>query len=172
MREYFTLSTPTTPEKLAFFKAHKPIEVFFNEPLGGEEKAIHGKVIGPRGRVHSASSFWKLKWWLLEDEDDEVQAAMTRSLNRARKNYEECLAQDVQGDFDDEVQGEGGVGELHHLNQFGRGQLIASVGTGWKPKPIQSQWKLLGGASGKPMKKIGPKAKEAGGGKLHFITIS
>ena len=114
--------------------------------------------------------YWNFKMWLLEDEDDEVQAAMTRSLNRARKNYEEYLAQDVQGDFDDEVQGEGGVGELHHPNQFGRGQHISSVGTGWKPKPIQ--WKLLGGAGGKPMKKIGPKAKESGGGKLHFITIS
>ena len=70
---------------------------------------------------------------------------------------------------DDEVQGEGGVGELHHPQQFGRGQTISSVGTGWKPKP--NQWKLLGGIGGKPTKKTGPKAKESG--KLnHIKTLS
>ena len=118
MREVIRLSVPQDP---AFFKA--------NLWLGPEIKE---------------TPYWEFKWWLLEDEDDEVQAAMTRSLNKARKNFEEDLA---QGDVDDEVQGKGGVGELHHPNQFGRGQTITNVGTGWKPKPIQ--WKLLGGAGGK-----------------------
>ena len=41
--------------------------------------------------------------------------------------------------------------------QFGRGQPLSSVSTGWMPKPIQ--WKLLGGAGGNTMKKVGPKTK-------------
>ena len=120
MREVISISMPK-PES-AFFKAN---------PFGPDIKE---------------TPYWKFKWWLWtdEEEDDEVQAAMTRSLNKARKRFEEDLA---QGDVDDEVQGEGGVGELHHPNQFGRGQSITSVGTGWKPKPFQ--WKLLGGAGGK-----------------------
>ena len=112
--------------------------------------------------------YWKFKWWLWtdEEEDDKVQAAMTRSLNKARKRFEEDLA---QGDVDDEVQGKDGVGvgELHHPNQFGRGQSITSVGTGWKPKPFQ--WKLLGGAGGKKKAPSTKGQKQDGNYKFRYL---
>ena len=126
MREVISISMPK-PES-AFFKAN---------PFSG-----------PEVKETPLRKWSRLDFCLyLEEEDNEIQKAMTRSLNKARKRFEEDLA---QGDVDDEVQGEGGVGELHHPNQFGRGQPITSVGTGWKPKPTKPiQWKLLGGAGGK-----------------------
>ena len=54
------------------------------------------------------------------------------------------------------------------LNQFGRGQQVSSVqcssfSTGWKPKPIPIQWRLLGGAGEKPRRKVGPTTKAQDG---------
>ena len=48
-------------------------------------------------------------------------------------------------------------------NKFGRGQAVSSfqfspVSTGFRPKPI-TQWRLLGGAGGKPRKKMEPSTK-------------
>ena len=74
----------------------------------------------------------------LEEDDDEIQQAMTRSLNKARKNYLEDLAQDVQGDVDGM---EGGAGvEISSFNPFGRGY---ACGRG---QLIPSRWLLLGGS--------------------------
>ena len=64
----------------------------------------------------------------LEDEDDEIQKAMTRSLNKVRKTHQECLAQDVEAQ------------EPSSTHGFGRG--FAS-GRG---QPIPSRWFLLGGS--------------------------
>ena len=85
MREVINIAMPK--EAPAFLKATDPV----CQPI----------------RPVKETPYWNFKMWLLEDEDDEVQAAMTRSLNKARKNFEEDLA---QGDVDDEVQGGGGVG--------------------------------------------------------------
>ena len=104
--------------------------------------------------------YWNFKMWLLEDEEDEVQAAMTRSLNRARKNYEEDLAQDVQ-DVDAQ--------EPTSNHGFGRG--FAS-GRG---QPVPSCWLLLGGSRsmvgcGKTTRrKAGPTSKVSCGGKLTYL---
>ena len=155
MREYFLFSKPT-----AFFKAHKPIEVFFNEPIGGGEKPLHGKVIGPRGRVHDEASFWNLFWWLNTD-DDKIEAS---SLMAARRKYHKLRAQDppiaLEEINDDTTQESLEEIESWPPNKFGRGQaassvLCSSVSTGWRPKPIQ--WRLVGGAGGKPRKKMEPK---------------
>ena len=125
MREVISISMPKAES--AFFKAN---------PFSG-----------PEIKETPRRKWSRLDFCLyLEEEDNEIQKTMTRSLNKARKRFEEDLA---QGDVDDEVQGKDGVGvgELQNLNQFGRGQPTTSVGTGWKPKPFQ--WKLLGGAGGK-----------------------
>ena len=84
----------------------------------------------------------------LEDEDDEVQQAMTRSLNKARKTHQECLAQDVQ-DVDAQEP------SLNH--GFGRG---FAIGRG---QPVPSRWRLLGGGRNK----AGPTSK-AFDGKLTY----
>ena len=174
MREYFLFSKPT-----AFFKAHKPIEVFFNEPIGGGEdlSALHGKVNGPRGRVHGEASFWNLFWWLNTD-DAKIEAS---SLTAARKKYLKLRAHDdgleeVNDSLNDTTQE---PIESWPPNEFGRGQaassfLRSSVSTGFRPKPI-TQWRLLGGAgaSGKPTKKKGPastKAQDSQKGNYIFIT--
>ena len=170
MREYFLFSKPT-----AFFKAHKPIEVFFNEPIGGGEdlSALHGRVIGPRGRVHGEASFWKLFWWLNTD-DAKIEAS---SLTAARKKYLKLRAHDdgleeIIDSFNDTTQE---PIESWPPNQFGRGQALSSfqfspVSTGFRPKPI-TQWRLLGGAGGKPRKKVEPSAKprESENGNYYFF---
>ena len=65
----------------------------------------------------------------LEDEDDEVQQAMTRSLNKVRKTHQEDLTQEDV----DRV-------EIPSLHPFGRGY---ASGRG---QPIPSLWRLLGGS--------------------------
>ena len=103
----------------------------------------------------------------LEEDDDEIQQAMTRSLNKARKNYLEDLAQDVQGDIDGMEGGVNGV-EISSFNPFGRGY---ACGRG---QLIPSRWLLIGGSRsivgcGKTTRRIdGPtsKAQGSGAGKL------
>ena len=103
----------------------------------------------------------------LEEDDDEIQQAMTRSLNKARKNYLEDLAQDVQGDIDGMEGGVNGV-EISSFNPFGRGY---ACGRG---QLIPSRWLLLGGSRsmvgfGKTTRrKAGPTSKGSCGGKLTF----
>lgn len=107
MREVIQLSIP---KEQALFRANP----------------FHGKEI-------KETPYWKFKWWLWteEEEDDEIQKAMTRSLNKARKTHQECLAQDVQ-DVDAQ--------KPSSNHGFGRG--FAS-GRG---QPIPSPWFLLGGS--------------------------
>ena len=105
----------------------------------------------------------------LEEDDDEIQQAMTRSLNKARKNYLEDLAQDVQGDVDGM---EGGAGvEISSFNPFGRGY---ACGRG---QLIPSRWLLLGGSrsmvgSGKTTRrnKAAPTSKGSFSGKLTIFS--
>ena len=105
----------------------------------------------PFGPDIKETPYWAFKWWLLEDEDDEVQKAMTRSLNKARKTHEQDLAQDIQ-----EVQGvDAQEPSLNH--GFGRG---FAIGRG---QPVPSRWRLLGGGRSK----AGPTSK-AYGGKLTY----
>ena len=101
----------------------------------------------------------------LEEEDDEVQKAMTRSLNKARKIHQDIDAQDhpnppiaLEEINDDTTQESLEEIESWPPNKFGRGQAFSSfqfsqVSTGFRPKPI-TQWRLLGGAGGKPRKKM------------------
>ena len=155
----------------AFFKAHKPIEAFFNEPLGVGENlsALQGKVIGPRGRIHGEASFWNLFWWLNTD-DEKIEAS---SLMAARRKYHKLRAQDppiTLEEINDDTTQESL--ESWPPNKFGRGQtassfLRSSVSTGFRPKPIQ--WRLLGGAGGKPRRKMEPaKAQVSGNGKYYL----
>ena len=80
------------------------------------------------GEEIKETPLWKFKWWLWteEEEDDEIQKAMTRSLNKARITHQEYLEQDVQ--------------KPSSNHGFGRG--FAS-GRG---QPIPSRWFLLGGS--------------------------
>ena len=104
MREVIRISMPQEP---ALFRAN---------PFSGEEI--------------KETPYWRFKWWLWneEEEDDEIQKAMTRSLNKVRKTHQECLAQDVEAQ------------EPSSTHGFGRG--FAS-GRG---QPIPSRWFLLGGS--------------------------
>ena len=117
------------------------------------------------GEAKRVTRFFELKWWLLGIEDeDEYEAA---PLTSARKTYEKFFAQDGGPIPSSEAQdGEQNPsshaqdqddGEPKPSNQFGRGQPLSSVSTGWKPKPIQ--WMLLGGAGGGTRKKTKPKTK-------------
>ena len=108
--------------------------------------------------------YWNFKWWLMEEEEDPVQEAMTRSLNKARKTYQEYF-QDIQ---DQEVQDVDGQKPFSN-HGFGRG--FAS-GRG---QPVPSRWFLLGGSRsmvgfGKTTRrKAGPTSKGSCGGKLTLI---
>ena len=86
-----------------------------------------------------------------DEDDDEIQKAMTRSLNKARKTHQEYLAQDVQ-DVDAQEP------SLNH--GFGRG---FAIGRG---QPVPSRWRLLGGGRNK----AGPTSK-ARGGKLTYEML-
>ena len=46
--------------------------------------------------MRKETRYWNFKWWLMEKEDDPVRESMTRSLNKARKTYQEFFAQNVQ----------------------------------------------------------------------------
>ena len=100
----------------------------------------------------------------LEEEDNEVQKAMTRSLNKARKTYQEFFAQDVQ-DVDAQE-----PSSNHGNHGFGRG---FAFGRG---QPVPSRWFLLGGSRsmvgcGKTTrKKAGPTSKKSCDGKLFFLS--
>ena len=114
----------------------------------------------------------------LEEEDNEIQKAMTRSLNKARKIHQDIDAQDHPNppialeEIDDTTQESLEEIGAWPPNRFGRGQIASSfqrssVSSGWKPKPM-IQWKLLGG--GKPRKKTEPtKAQEPTGINLDTI---
>ena len=139
MREVIQISVPQEP---AFFKAN---------PFGPDIKE---------------TPYWALKWWLLEDEDDEVQKAMTRSLNKARKIHEEYLAQEVQDVDAQEPSSNHGFGRDF---ASGRGQFVPSL------------WKLLGGSrsmvgSGKTTRRnnAGPTSKAKGYccGKLIYLFFT
>ena len=153
MREYFgSLSTPTTPEKLAFFKA--------NPPLGGGEK--------PSNAADEETPFWDLVWWIYSLKTvEEIEAS---PLAAARRRYQNppIVLEEISDSFNDTTQEPLVEIESWPPNKFGRGQSASSlqlspISTGWRPKPI-IQWKLLGGA-GKP-KKMGPtKAQESRNGK-------
>ena len=102
----------------------------------------------------------------LEEEDNEIQKAMTRSLKKARKIHQDIDAQDHQ--ISPIALEEESLEEFESWPpiQFGRGQATSSfqhssVSTGFRPKPI-TQWRLLGGAGaiGKPTKR--PKSKVKG----------
>ena len=111
----------------------------------------------------------------LEEEDNEIQKAMTRSLNKARKIHQDIDAQDHQNP--PIALKEESLEEFESWPpiQFGRGQaassfLNSSFSTGFRPKPIT--WRLLGGAGGKPTKKIGlapTKAQDSQKGNYIFI---
>ena len=98
----------------------------------------------------------------LEEEDNEVQKAMTRSLNKARKTHQEDFAQEVQ-DVDAQEQSSSNHGFGHGF-AFGRGQ------------PVPSRWFLLGGSRsmvgcGKTTRrKAGPTSKKSCDGKLFFLS--
>ena len=138
---------------------------------------------GPEIKENPFRKWSRLDFCLyLEEEDDEVQKAMTRSLNKARKIHQDIDVQDqpnppitLEEIIDDTTQESLVEIESWPPNKFGRGQVASSfqrsqVSTGWKPKPF-IQWKLLGGAGGRLRKKTGPKAKESGIGKLnHYIN--
>ena len=107
----------------------------------------------------------------LEEEDNEIQKAMTRSLNKAQKIHQDIDAQDHPNppnaleEIDDTTQESLEEFESWPPSQFGRGQAassfqLSSVSTGFRPKPI-TQWRLLGGAGaiGKPTKRSKSKVK-------------
>ena len=98
--------------------------------------------------------YWNFKWWLIEKEDDPVRESMTRSLNKARKTYQEFFAQNVQ-DVDPQE-----PSSNHGNHGFGRG---FAIGRG---QLVPSRWRLLGGGRNK----AGPKskAKDSSGGKLTY----
>ena len=91
-------------------------------------------------------------------EDDDVSP-----LTSARRTYEKFFAQDDGGPIPSNDAQDGGQNPSTNAedsglpsNQFGRGQPVSSISSGWKPKP----WKLLGG-SGKNSRK-GPTTKAQG----------
>ena len=101
-------------------------------------------------------------------EDDDVSP-----LTSARRTYEKFFAQDDGGPIPSNDARDGGQipstfpdVEPRPSNQFGRGQPLSSVSTGWKPKPIK--WKLLGGAGGNTSKKTKPKTKAQEDGNKKF----
>ena len=144
MREVINIAMPK--EAPAFLKA--------TDPVCGLVKRVKDNWMSKETR------YWNFKWWLMEEEEDPVQEAMTRSLNKARKTYQEYF-QDIQNQ---EVQ-DANAQEPSSNHGFGRG--FAS-GRG---QPIPSRWRLLGGSrsmvgSGKMTRRAGPTSKASFGGKL------
>ena len=100
---------------------------------------------GPEIKETPFSKWSRLDFCLyLEEEDNEVQKAMTRSLNKVRKTHQEDFAQEVK-DVDAQEP------SLNH--GFGRG---FAIGRG---QPVPSRWRLLGGGRNK----AGPTSKACGG---------
>ena len=148
MREVINIAMPK--EALAFLKA--------TDPVCGLVKGEGIKETWMRKETR----YWNFKWWLMEKEDDPVRESMTRSLNKARKTYQEFFAQNVQ-DVDPQE-----PSSNHGNHGFGRG---FAFGRG---QPVPSRWFLLGGSRsmvgiGKTTRrKAGPtsKAKRSCDGKL------
>ena len=69
-------------------------------------------------------AFFDLFWWIKLKEDDDVSP-----LTSARRTYEKFFAS---------AQDDGGQ---IPSNQFGRGQSVSSVSTGWTPKPTTESCK-------------------------------
>ena len=125
--------------------------------------------------------YWNFKWWLMEEEDDPVRESMTRSLNKARKIYQEYFAQEGKdvGSQEPASKHENPGFEVdsqepaskHENHGFGRG--FAS-GRG---QPVPSRWFLLGGSRsmvgiGKTTRrKAGPTSKVSCGGKLTKMVL-
>ena len=105
------------------------------------------------------TSYFNLKWWILGIEDEDEEAPLTA----ARRTFFKFFAQDGGPNPSSDAQDGGSIpsndaqdGRQNPSNQFGRGQPVSSISSGWKPKP----WKLLGG-SGKNSRK-GPTTKTQG----------
>ena len=148
MREIISISMPK--EAPAFLKA--------TDPVCGLVKGEGVKETWMRKETR----YWNFKWWLMEKEDDPVRESMTRSLNKARKTYQEFFAQNVQ-DVDAQE-----PSSNHGNHGFGRG--FAS-GRG---QAVPSRWFLLGGSRsmvgcGKTTRRTGPTSKGSCGGKLKLI---
>ena len=97
------------------------------------------------------TAYFELFWWihLKEEEEDSVAP-----LSSARRTYNKFFASDggrIPSNYSQDCEPIPSTNQ----NQFGRGQPLSSVSTGWRPKPIQ--WKLLGG--GNTRKKTGPTTK-------------
>ena len=113
--------------------------------------------------------YWNFKWWLMEEEDDPVRESMTRSLNKARKTYQEYF-QDMKEFHDVDAQEPASNHGLGFGFDHGFGRGFAS-GRG---QPVPSRWLLLGGSRsmvgcGKTTRrKAGPTSKGSCGGKLTF----
>ena len=104
-------------------------------------------------------AFFDLFWWIKLKEDD------VSPLTSAQRTYEKFFAsaQNDGGPIPSNDALDGGQNPSTNAedselpsNQFGRGQPVSSISSGWKPKP----WKLLGG-SGKNSRK-GPTTKTQG----------
>ena len=98
------------------------------------------------------TAFFDLFWWIHLKEEEDSAAPLTS----ARRTYNKFFAQDDGGQIPSNYSQDRGPIPSTTQDQFGRGQLLSSVSTGWKPKPIG--WKLLGGAGGNT-KKTKPKTK-------------
>ena len=151
MREIISISMPK--EAPAFLKA--------TDPVCGLVKGEGIKETWMRKETR----YWNFKWWLMEKEDDPVRESMTRSLNKARKTYQEFFAQNVQ-DVDPQE-----PSSNHGNHGFGRG--FAS-GRG---QAVPSRWFLLGGSRsmvgiGKTTRrKAGPTSKKSCDGKFTYLLM-
>ena len=124
--------------------------------------------------------YWNFKWWLLEEEDDPVRESMTRSLNKARKTYQEYFQDMKEGhdvDAQEPASNHGFGRDFDH--GFGRG-FNHGFGRGFasgRGQPVPSRWLLLGGSRsmvgcGKTTRrKAGPTSKGSCGGKLTYLLL-
>ena len=156
MREVINISMPK--EAPAFLKA--------TDPVCGLVKRVKDNWMSKETR------YWNFKWWLLEEEDDPVRESMTRSLNKARKTYQEYF-QDMKESQDVDVQ------EPASNHGFGRG-FDHGFGRGFasgRGQPVPSRWLLLGGSRsmvgcGKTTRrKAGPTSKKSCDGKLTYLLM-
>ena len=98
-------------------------------------------------------------------EDDDVSP-----LTSARRTYEKFFASARNDDGGPIPSNDAQDGGQNPSNQFGRGQPVSSIASGWKPKP----WKLLGGSGKNSGKKTGEpttKTQEYQDGKKLFFLI-
>ena len=126
-------------------------------------KSFHYFNFAGNGETPRTTAYFDLFWWIhLKEAEDEVAP-----LTLAQRTYDKFFASEYDGGEIPATHAQDGWpipstdaqedGGQNSSNQFGRGQPLSSVSTGWKPKPIM--WKLLGGAGGNKRKNTKPKTK-------------